>query len=275
MKQLIFGLLATLCAGTVHAQTATDLQDRFLAGCEAQGNDADDCTCIYQNWSKDFTADDEHLASDVIAMSFENAQPAPSKMAQLLPLVMGMTDVLMRCSAGELSAQNLPAAQADIPQTGDAKEEALLLQRLTAGEASITEMMRYDQLVVDRRAVERKADLQAQADKDARATQARATLRAEYEASLAQIHSRTIAEWAMTDLRPTFILYCKMGGASDAACACGWDKTAELAHSNVLPYLASRSEGDDILEYLTPGEFYAVRQSIGLLNERRALCDDL
>jgi len=264
----------TCSAGMALGQTAAEVETALLEGCVTDGNDLADCTCIVQNWVSDMREDDLPLAMSAVEMSYQGKPPDPSTMNTVMPLVMGMMDYTLRCAAGELSATGV-SERTEIPQTGDTTEEALLLERITTGNGTIAEMMRYDQLVLDRRDDEKQADAQAQAATNARAAQARSELTEAYETELARIHSQPIPDWPIAEFETLFDTYCLKGGESEASCSCSWGVVTELAMSYALPYLASRSEGDDVLERLPPADVYGTIPALSLLNERREKCDGL
>ncbi len=273
MKPAI-AICLTLTAAPVFAQDRAAFEARFMEACQQSGNEAADCACIGQNWSADLPDEDLPLALAAVEMSFLEQMPDMNLINQVMPMIMGLTDYTLRCASGEFAATG-ESDREEIAQTGDATEEALLLQRLTLGQATLEEMMRYDQLVMDRRAAEREAEVAAQQAKDARAAEMREALRAQYDAEFARLHSRSIPEWPIAEFETLFTLYCQMGGNSDAACACGWDQVTDLAISYALPYLASRSEGDDVLEHISQADLYGTYPALSLLSERRAVCDAL
>lgn len=276
MKPVLPALAVAAIAATsaAHAQSRADFEAAVMANCQSAGNEAADCACIAQNWSNDLSDDDLPLAIAAIELSYAGTQPDMNMINLVMPMVMGLTDYTLRCAAGEFGTAET-APRTEIPQTGDATEEALLLERLSAGEATLEEMMRYDQLVMDRRDAERAAEVAAQAAKDTRATEARETLRADYEAEFARIHAQSVPDLPIAEFETLFTLQCQMGGNSDAACSCGWDQVTDLAKTYALAYLASRPEGDDVLDHIPPADLYGTYPVLGLLNERRAVCDDL
>ena len=274
MRFSAFGLLGLALPVMAMGQTPPELEGPFMAACTDAGNEAADCTCIVQNWAKDLSADDLPLAIAAVEMSYQTKVPDPNVVQQVMPLIMSMMDYTMLCAAGELTASGL-TEHTEIPQTGDATEAALLLERLTRGDATVAEMMRYDQLIASEREDTKQAERAEQDAADARAATARAALRDSYEAELKRIHSRPIPEWHIAEFERLFDLYCRMGGGTDAACDCGWDKVAALSRSYALPYLASRSEGDDVFERLSQADVYGTIPALSLLNEQRAECDGL
>ncbi len=267
-------LAALAAAPAAQAQSRAEFAAAFMDNCQSAGNAAADCACIAQNWSNDLSDDDLPLAIAAIEMSYADTQPDINMINLVLPMVMGLTDYTLRCAAGEFGTSET-GPRADIPQTGDAAEEALLRERLSAGEATLEEMMRYDQLVMDRRDADRAAADAAQAAKDTRAAEARETLRADYDAEFARIHAQSVPDLPIAEFETLFTLQCQMGGNSDAACNCGWDQVTDLAKTYALAYLASRPEGDDVLDHIPPADLYGTYPALSLLNERRAVCDDL
>lgn len=254
------------------AQSLAELRPDFITGCVDEGNDAPMCGCLYDNWSANLPEDQHPLASTAITMFLGEIPQDSQKMMAATALLQDMTSVLLQCASGELevSTQDAPAP---IPQTGDAIEEQLLYERVTGPDATIEEMNRYTALVEARKARERAAEQDAIVVTESRALINRAALSAEYEAELARIHSRDITDWAVDDFAPLFDLYCRTGGGTEASCACAWPILAELSKYNAVPYMASRSPGDDITTRLSAADYSAAPFTLSLFNERRAVCD--
>ncbi len=257
---------------TVVAQSLEDLRPDFIAGCVEGGNDAPMCGCLYDNWSANLPEDQHLLASTAITMFLGEMPQDPQKMMAAAALLQDMTSLLLQCASGELqvSTQDAPPP---IPQTGDAIEEQLLYKRVTGPSATIEEMNRYAALVEARKARDRAAEQKAIAAKENRAQINRAALYAEYEAELARIHGRDITAWAVDDFVPLFDLYCRSGGRTEASCACAWPILADLSKYNAVPYMASRSPGDDVTTRLSAADYSAAFFTLSLFNERRAVCD--
>lgn len=274
MRKLNFVALLFALPGLAAAQATADLEQSFMAVCTEAGNEVADCTCIVQNWTDDIAPEQVTLAMQAVEMSYQSKPPDPTMMQEVMPLIMGLTDYAIKCATGELLASGL-SENSEIPQTGDATEQALLLERMTRGEANLSEMMRYDQLVLDGQSAERQSARLEQDAADARAADAQKALRSAHEAELDRIHSRPLPEWDVAEFETLFGLYCRMGGATEASCNCGWGRVTDLARTYALPYLASRSEGDDVLERLSSADFYGTLPALSFLNEQRAQCDGL
>lgn len=269
MNRFLAGLVLAQFALPVVAQ---ELQSQMMKGCEGFGNDPAECACVYDLWSAQVPEGSEMTAAAALAFIYGGPVPALADMEAVGSFVAALSDAAITCASGKFAAED---DLAPIPETGDAAEEAALLARLSAGKAKLGEMMRYDALVEARKAAEREAEAAANAARAERALAARAELSEAYDAALTRLHSRPLAEWGVNDYRPSFLLHCEMNGGTAGECACGWGKLTDLANSHVLIYLASRSEGDDVLEYLSSGELYGTLPALRLFNERRATCEGL
>lgn len=254
------------------AQSLEELRPDFIAGCVDGGNDAPICGCLFDNWRVNLPEDQHPLASTAITMFLGEMPQDPQKMMAATVLLQDMTSVLLQCASGELelSAQDAPPP---IPQTGDTIEEQLLYARITGPSATIAEMNRYTALVEARKARERAAEQGAIAATESRADINRSALSADYEAELARIHGRDITAWEIDDFASLFDLYCRSGGGTEASCACAWPILAGLSKYNAVPYMASRSPGDDISSRLSAADYSAAPFTRSLFNERRAVCD--
>ena len=113
----------------------------------------------------------------------------------------------------------------------------------------------------------------AHAQRDAQLATDRDALRKLYEAELTRIHSRPILEQPVEDFETLFTLYCQSGGGSVESCTCAWPVLVSVSQSSAVPYLASRSEGDDVFTRLPRDDFYAGLDGLGAFSDLRGICD--
>ena len=98
-------------------------------------------------------------------------------------------------------------------------------------------------------------------------------LKAEYEAELSRIHAAGPLTLDVSAFETLFTLYCMSGSGSAPECACAWDALAEAAVTPEVAYLASRSEGDDVLTYVPREKLYPAIDGLGAYYDVRARCD--
>lgn len=115
------------------------------------------------------------------------------------------------------------------------------------------------------------AETDAQSE-DASIEEDRATLDARYEAELERIHTRPIMEWPIDEFEALFTFYCRKGGGTSESCSCAWEVLRKTSESSAVPYLASRSEGDDVFQRLTRDDFYSGLDGLGRFNTVRDQC---
>jgi hypothetical protein len=269
---IVWGVMAHLAwaAAPIHAQPLQDARPTFMNGCQAQGNEAPVCACIFDNWSKDIPEDNHGNAAAAVEMFLGRAPKSNADMMRASTLLQDMTDVLFACASGAITLEEVSLPL--IPQTNDAAEEAALLERITGPNSTVEEMSRYAFIVEARKAAERADAKRKRAETSERREKNQKALRADYEAELGRIHSRPIDEWAVADFEPLFMLYCQSGGGTIKSCGCAWPILSELSTYNAVAYFASRSEGDDLRDRVSSADASSVYFTHQIFNERRAIC---
>ena len=253
------------------ADPLQDARPDFLAGCQAEGNDAPICSCIFDNWSKDVPPAQTETAVSAIEMFLGKPPQSNADMAAAAMSLQGMMDVLFQCASGDLPVER--TALPSIPQTGDLAEEEALYARVTSATATLEDMNRYAFLVEAREALERAAEQHLIAQQDGNAELNRAALRDDHEAELDRIHTRPIDAWPVAEFETLYVTYCQMGGGTEARCTCEWPILEELSTYNASAYFASRSEGDDMMSRVSAADASSVYFTHQIFNERRAVCE--
>lgn len=100
----------------------------------------------------------------------------------------------------------------------------------------------------------------------------RASGKANYEAELLHIHSQDITSWSEPELETLFKSYCQLGSGGQR-CDCEWPLLAASNYPSATVYLASRSEGDDVLQRIPREQFNSALTSLYKFNDQRAACD--
>lgn len=253
------------------ADPLQDARPMFLAGCQAEGNEAPVCACIFDNWSKDVPPAQQDIAVTAVKMFLGEPPASNSDLAAASMSLQGMMDVLFQCASGAIPLES--TALPPIPQTGDASEENALFARVTGPDGTIEDMNRYAFLVEERKARERAEDQRLIAEKDARIEANRVILRQNYETELARIHGRTIDDWPLFEFQTLFITHCEMEGGTPESCACAWPILKELSTYNAVAYFASRDVGDDASDRVSLADASSAPITLGVFNERRAACN--
>ncbi len=270
--KLIFSLPLILFTSIASADPLQDARPDFLAGCEAEGNEAPICACIFDNWSKDVPSARSEIAVSAIEMFLGKPPQSNADMAAAAMALQGMMDVLFQCASGGLPVES--TALLPIPQTGDLVEEKALYARITGPNGTAEEMNRYAFLVEERKALERAEEQQLIEQQDARAEANRIALREDYETELTRIHARAIDDWPVAEFEGLFITYCRMEGGTAESCACSWPILEELSTYNAAAYFASRNVGDDARERVSMADASSAPFTLGIFNDRRAICDE-
>ncbi|UWR80521.1 hypothetical protein K4K97_00850 [Phaeobacter inhibens] len=260
-----------LSVSIAFADPLQDARPDFLAGCQAEGNEAPICACIFDNWSKDVPPAQTETAVSAIAMFLGKPPQSNADMAAAAMSLQGMMDVLFQCASGGLPVAD--TAMPPIPQTGDLVEEEALYARVTGANGTIEEMNRYAFLVEERKARERAEEEQLIRERDQRAQANRAALRDAYEAELTRIHARPIDDWPVAEFETLFVTYCQMEGGTPESCACAWPLLEELSTYNAVAYFASRNVGDDARERVSAADGSSVYFTHQIFNEHRAVCE--
>ncbi|MGR3676774.1 MAG: hypothetical protein ACU0AZ_02145 [Paracoccaceae bacterium] len=269
--RIAFSLPLILSASIASADPLQDARPNFLAGCEAEGNEAPICACIFDNWSKDVPPAQTETAVSAIEMFLGKPPQSNTDMAAAAMSLQGMMDVLFQCASGGLPFEK--NALPPIPQTGDLAEEEALYARVTSPNGTIEDMNRYAFLVEARKARERTEEAEQIAQRDARAQTNRAALSDDYEAELERIHGRAIDDWPIAEFETLFITYCQMQGGTAKSCSCSWPILQELSTYNASAYFASRSEGDDMMSRVSAADASSVYFTHHIFNDRRADCE--
>lgn len=77
-----------------------ELKPTFMERCAAEGNESEDCNCIFDNWTKSIP--DEQLENAKIALDiiWSGKQPSQEEMSSVVPMIMAMTNTTLMCATG-------------------------------------------------------------------------------------------------------------------------------------------------------------------------------
>lgn len=260
--------LGLFLAAPVTAQTMEDLRPDFMQGCLANGETEADCACVFDGWSERVAPDDLDTARIAVRMYLGEPPSGAGDMMAAMRMMQGLAGVSVECA---MRGAALPEGMA-IPGmgSGDAGDGG----DAGSGSAILQQMMELDARQQARDAERDAKEQRRREAEDQRIMDQTRELRAAYAVELERIHSRPIDAWTVSDFEPLFDLYCRSGGGDPTECACAWPILADLSTFNAIPYLASRSEGDDARQRLSSADFSAALFTLREFNDRRAVCED-
>lgn len=276
------GFVSMLAAGSANAQSMAEFRTEFMVQCVQGGEAETDCACIFDAWSSQVAPEDVPTARIALNM-YLGEQPADmNDMMAGMQMMQGIAGVAMQCALGGQALPEgfeIPGLNMQVDAAGPATEElaesdeADMAEETDAATAVLEQMMRLQEMQ-DAENAEREAERQAQQEQEQLQYAALQEIRAQYEMELARIHSRDINDWDVADFEPLYRLYCESGGSSAQECACAWPLLADLSTYNAIPYLASRSEGDDVQERVSIADSSAAFFTHREFHQRKeALCE--
>ncbi len=251
MRALIASLV--LIPTSAMADPLQDVRPDFMMQCASDGNDTATCTCMFDSWAETVPNDQKKIAATAIMM-FAGVQPSSqAEMMAAASMAQSMGAITMQCALG-ISSEDLYAG-------GDAM--GLANGVMAGGLGALIEAAPADSDPNSTVAV-----------LDVPAKEIPGNLASTYEAELAKIHGHPIEGRALADFQPVFTSYCHLRGGTNAKCGCSWGVLVSSGASSDTAYLASRSEGDDVLEHLPRNRLNAALDGLDRYHRARAACPD-
>lgn len=251
MRALLTGLL--VAPVTALANPMHDARPDFMAQCVSDGNEAATCTCLFDTWSDRVSEDQQKLAAMAIMMFVGVPPSSQQDMIAAAAMVQSIAPISLQC-----------ALQDNGPTAPSQRDTLNMVDGLGRGGLG----------ALIGAAIARPGPTPTGAVQDGPDAETASAMASLYETELTRVHGRPIESRAVADFQPVFTSYCRLRGGTDAGCGCAWGVLISSGASSDTAYLASRSEGDDVLEYLTRDRLNAALDGLDRYHRARAVCPD-